>query len=405
MERHTLGQGTRWILAIGMILVARWGWAEETGRLDRLRIHGFASQALIHTTDNRWMGDSPEMSHDFSELGVNASLRLTPGLLFSSQILARRAGDMYDGAPALDYGLADITLASSPEHRLGVRIGRFKNPLGLYNETRDVPFTRPGVFLPQVVYFDKLRNAILSSDGIMAYGELYRDFGILSMNLANGWPIVDDNLEWVYLNSDFQGDIKLDKASWLGGIWYSCPTERLRLGLSGAALRLRFNPDEEAPFTLGAGTTDILYWLASFQYNAEKWTLSAEYAREPIKWRDYGPFFEDREATGEGWYLQGTYRIHPRLDLLLRWEQGVSDTADRDGTELEAASGGLISAHSGFSRILTAGLRWDINRHWMLRAEYAYNEGTFVLSPRENPSFSDDGEYWSLFSVQAAFRF
>ena len=371
----------------------------------RLQVHGFASQAAVHTSENRWLGDSPDTSTEFTELGVNASLRLSPRLLVSGQILSRRAGDMYDGAPALDYGLADLKLLYSDAYRLGLRLGRLKNPLGLYNETRDMPFTRPGIFLPQAVYFDKVRNLVLSSDGVMAYGELYRGFGSLAFDLVAGRPLIDDNVEWAYLNQDFAGDLDIDGVSWLGGIWYSSLAERFKLGLSWADLRLAFDPDAGAPFTIGPGQTDILYWIASFQYNAEDWTLSAEYAREPIEWRGYGPLVSDRDATGEGWYIQGTYRLEPQLSCFLRWERGVADTADRDGTELETGSGGLVPAHVGFTKSLSAGLRWDINRHWMAQAEYAYNEGTFTLSARENPVFRDHSKYWSLFALQLAFRF
>lgn len=59
------------------------------------------------------------------------------------------------------------------EHgKLGVRLGRVKNPFALYNETRDVIWTRPGVLLPQSIYFDALalRQPEISSDGGILYG-------------------------------------------------------------------------------------------------------------------------------------------------------------------------------------------------------------------------------------------
>ncbi|MCF7983581.1 MAG: OprO/OprP family phosphate-selective porin [Thiohalocapsa sp.] len=372
---------------------------------ERIQIHGFASQALVYTSDNRWFGDSPDTSFDFTEIGLNASLRLHPRLLFSGQALFRRAGEMSDGDIALDYGLADISLHSSAEGRLGVRLGRIKNPLGLYNETRDVPFTHPGIFLPQVVYFDRVRNLVLSMDGAMLYSELYRPFGNLSLTLGAGKPVLDKNVEWAYLNGDFPGKMKPDGNSWLASLWYTTASERLKLGLSGATLSIEFDPDRRAPLTLDAGGLEFVYWIASAQYNTEQWTLTAEYAREPIQWRGFGYPIPDRDATGEGYYLQGTYRLRPDLELMLRYEEGYADVDDRDGRGLERETGGLLPANAGFSKILTAGLRWDINAHWMLRAEYAYNNGTFILSTRENPPPDDRARYWHLLSVQAAFRF
>ena len=389
-----------------LLAVASLAHPAETGDWwDHLQVHGFASQAAIHTSENRWFGDSPQVSFDFTEIGLNASWRVTPRLLMSGQVLVRRAGDMYDGTPALDYGLLDLTVISSPQQRLGVRVGRIKNPLGLYNETRDVPFTHPGIFLPQVVYFDRVRNLVLSTDGAMLYGEVYGDAGNVALTVGSGRSVIDENVEWAYLNSDFPGNVKPDNNTWLASLWYSTRNERMKLGLSGAALRIAFDPHAGSSYTLEPGTTSLVYGIASFQYNAADWTLSAEYAREPLKWRDYGPLLPDRDATGEGWYVQGTYRIRPDIGLMLRYEEGFADVDDRSGRDLEAATGGLMPYYAGFSKILSAGLRWDINQHWMLRVEYAYNDGTFILSARENPDLNDQQRYWNLFSVQAAFRF
>ena len=372
---------------------------------DQIQIHGFGSQAAVRTSDNRWFGNSPDTSFDFTELALNVSARVDPKLLFSAQVLFRRAGDMYNGDPVLDYGLADLTLHSSAEGRFGVRLGRIKNPLGIYNETRDVPFTHPGIFLPQVVYYDRVRNLLLSTDGGMLYGDSYNSFGNLSLTIGTGQAVIDENVEWAYVNGDFDGDMKPNGNTWISSFWYTNPSERLKIGLSAAALSIKFEPDSMPYQSLGAGKTDIIYWILSAQYNAEKWTMTAEYAREPLQWRGYGPFFPDREVTSEGYYLQGTYRVRPNLELLARYEEGFPDKDDRSGRKGEVATGGFLPANFGFSKTLTAGIRWDINPYWMLRAEYAYNNGTFILSWRENPDFGDLARYWNLFSVQVAFRF
>ena len=45
---------------------------------DSLQVHGFVTQGFVHTTDNRFFGDSENGSFDFTELGVNLSYRATP---------------------------------------------------------------------------------------------------------------------------------------------------------------------------------------------------------------------------------------------------------------------------------------------------------------------------------------
>lgn len=369
------------------------------------QIHGFADQAAVRTSANRWFGDSPDTSFDFTELGLNASLKLYPRLLLAAQLLARRAGEMYDGTPAVDYALADIDLVSSEQGRSGLRLGRYKNPLGLYNETRDVPFTHPGIFLPQTVYYDKVRNLALASDGGLMYGDLYRDFGTLSASLGYGTPVIDENVEWAYLGADFDGEVEPDGRSWLAAFWYTDRSERLKLGWSSASLSTRFVPERGATLALEPGTTDIFYWIASVQYSAEDWTLVAEYAREPLAWSGYGPYFPDRKGEGEGYYVQGTYRPLAPVELMLRFEEGFADRADPTGRAAAIASGGRMDPTSAFSRIWSAGIRWDINRHWMARVEYGRHRGAFVLSPRENPDPGDLAEHWDMWAAQLVFRF
>ncbi|WPL18655.1 hypothetical protein Thiowin_03735 [Thiorhodovibrio winogradskyi] len=401
----------RTLLASLLVLTSAALVAEPRGEatipslFERLQIHGFASQAALWTSTNRYYGDSPDGSLGFTEIGINSSLRFSPRLMLAAQILSRRAGDMSDGSPEIDFALADINLVANEGYRAGIQLGRIKNRLGLYNETRDVPFTHPGIFLPQVVYFDKVRNLVLSSDGILLHTDLYQPFGTLSASLATGKPVVDDNVEAAYLTGDFNGSIQSDANSWLAGLWFNSPAEGLKLGLSGAAVSLRYDPRPGGVLPLGPGTIDVLYWIASAQYNAERWSLTAEYMAEPMQWRDFGPVRPDRDATAEGYYAQGTYRLLPNWQLMLRYEEGFADRADRNGRKLEQQSFGAIPALTASSQILSLGLRWDISRQWMLRAEFQRHVGNFILSEIENPDFLGYGKHWDLFAVQAAFRF
>jgi hypothetical protein len=395
------------LAGLSLLLVSQCGLAETPQRLSLggLQLHGFASQAMVKTSANRFYGDSPDGSFNFTEIGLTASWRLNPRLLFAGQLLSRRAGEMSDGWPKVDFALADLSLSSSDHYRIGLRVGRIKNRLGLYNETRDVPFTHPGIFLPQVVYFDKVRNLVLSSDGILLYGDLYHPLGLFSASLASGKPVVDNNVEAAFMVGDLPGEMRSNESSWLGSLWYEAPDQRLKLGWSGAAVSLKFDPERTGPIPIGRGTVEVFYWIASAQYNSERWSLTAEYMAEPIRWRDFGPLRPDRDATAEGYYGQLTYRLRPKWQLLLRYEEGFADRDDRDGRRLEQQTFGLIPASSTSSRIYTAGLRWDLSRQWMLRLEYQRHLGNFILSELENPDFQRFEKHWDLFAVQAAFRF
>lgn len=370
----------------------------------RLHLHGFASQALVHSSANRYFGNSPSTSFDFTELGLNASYQIDPRLLLAGQVLSRRAGEMYDGTPSLDYAVIDFTPIADAERRGGLRIGRIKNPIGLYNETRDVPFTRPGIFLPQAIYYDKIRNVLLSYDGVMLYGDLFKEFGNLSLALGLGRSVIDENVEWAYFGADFDGDLKADGVNWkVGSLWYSTPTERFRVGLSALATEMSFDAGPAAPLT--SGTIDISDWILSVQYNAERWTLSAEYARAPTVWKNFGPFFPFEDQVVEGYYLQGAYRLRPNLEIMTRYEEGFANRKDRSGRESSDLTGGLTPPFDFFSKIWTLGLRWDVNPRTMLRLEYQRHDGTYALSIRENPDPTSLTREWDVFAASISFRF
>lgn len=369
---------------------------------ERLQVHGFASLTGVKTSANRFYGDSPNGTLDAAEVGLNASYQLNSRILFAGQVLSRMAGDMYDGTPALDYALVDLTLAETDSHSLGLRLGRLKNPIGLYNETRDVPFTRPSIFLPQVVYFDKVRNLMLSTDGAMFHGELSTVHGRYALTLGSGKPVTDENLEWVFLGDDLPGKLNPQGVSWLGSLWYSTLNERLRLGVSGISTWLGYNPRGQGD--LGPGQTSFTYLILSAQYNTERWTLSSEYARLPLHYRDYGDFFPYRDFDGEGYYLQAAYRLRPQLEVLARYEEGFTDRNLRDGEVLSDQTGGLIPHFDFYDHAWTAGLTWNPTQYMMLRAQYSLHNGTYTLSTRENDP-TDLVKDWDLFALQFAVRF
>ncbi|MFZ1712642.1 MAG: hypothetical protein WAT53_06210, partial [Nitrosomonas sp.] len=139
--------------------------------LNSLRINGFLSQGYVKTDQNNFFGKSDgKGSLDFRELGLAASLRPTEKLQLSGQLLWRRAGEGSRRGISIDFGFLDYSFVTRPAGELGIRLGRTKNPLGFYNDTRDVPFTRPSIILPQSIYFDRTRNLALASDGAQLYG-------------------------------------------------------------------------------------------------------------------------------------------------------------------------------------------------------------------------------------------
>ncbi len=389
-----------WAIALLLIFAGR---AVASDWDESVQVHGFASQGYVNTTDNRFFGDSEDGSFEFTELGLNASYRATPTVLVSAQLLSRRAGDMYDGSPSVDFALLDWTPINTEQASLGVMLGRVKNPLGLFNETRDVAFTRPSIFLPQQVYYDKVRNLVLSSDGVRFHGRRLTDLGTLEMDLGIGMATLDENVEIAFMGRDFAGELDNDGLAYVGHLGFESPDGAWRAALSGAWVDLDFERRGADP--VGSGDVGMAYWIASLQYNAERWSLTAEYMEEPIGFDGFGPLLDGRDSTVRGYYLHGSYLLRNDLELVLRYGEGFADKDDKDGRANAAASGGLAPAHSFFQKDWMVGLRWDVTPSFMLRAEYQWNSGTWPLSPRENPIPNNTTRDWNMFSVLGSYRF
>jgi len=362
---------------------------------ETLQIHGFTSQGFILTSDNRFYGDSEEGSFDFTELGLNASIRPVSDLQLSVQVLSRRAGEGGNGDLQLDYGFLDYNLISSTSKDFGFRLGRVKNPLGFYNDTRDVAFTRPSIFLPQSIYFDRTRNLALSSDGIHFYSDHRTQYGNFFYELGMGYPDVDDSQTRLEIIGPRPGNLN-ERLSYVSRLLFEPNAGKIRLAVSGAIVNVRFEPVSPIQDT---GTIRFTPLIFSAQYNSEFWSLTSEYALRYSKYRKVGTI-PDFNRTGESYYLQGAYRFHKKFEALLRYDVLYQDRDDRKGKN--ASTG---PDHSLFAKDWTAGLRWDITKSWMSRIEYHYIDGTAWLPLSDNPLGSKTDRYWQLFTVLVSYRF
>lgn len=395
----------RAVLGIAVIAVsslpARPAWAVDFLDGD-LQLHGFASLTLVNTSDNNFFGPSDDqISNEYSEVGANASWRLTPDLQLSAQLLSHRAGGTDDGGVRLDYALLDWTMASSEVGRSGMRVGRIKTAYGLYNKTRDVPFTRPSIILPQSIYFDRTRNLTVSADGVELFLERYDEDGSLSASFAYGQPQTNTEaatVALVGLNPPGHLDSKLAPDF---QVIYEGSGGKYRLGFTALHLDLRYKPGYSD--RLGAGRFKLTPLIFSAQYNAENWSLTSEYASRRISVSDFGPYFYNGDAIGESYYLQATYRLAPKWEALLRYDVYYADKGDRKGTDFAAAT--RLPAFTRYAKDWTAGVRFDVTPQFMLRAEAHQVDGTGFLAVQDNPKPQDLRRYWDSFMVLGSFRF
>jgi hypothetical protein len=366
---------------------------------DTFQVHGFMSQALIVTDDNNFFGSSSDGggSLEYTELGLNASLRPYNHVLVAGQVLSRKAGDYSDGwQPKLDYGVVDYQLIADERRVLGIQLGRFKNPFGFYNQTRDAPSTRPGILLPQSIYFDRSRSLGLASDGLSLYDEERLSNGTIYLQGGVGIPQINSDAEISLSpsNPSLEG-----KISTIGQILYSHDGGRINAALSMAQVRSDYQSRQDRQVK---GEFVFQPVILSLQYNAENWTLTTEYEYQKRELKDFRVAPYNRKANGESLYLQYQYRFSSRWQGLLRYDYTVTDRSDRNGRRYAAAGQG--EDYSRFAKDMTVGMQWKATPSWNFQAEFHHVNGTAWL-PRQDNEAENTDQYWNMLLLQTSFSF
>lgn len=369
---------------------------------DKLQFNGFLSQGYFLSSENELYGNSSSKrgSLELTEIGLNFSYRPLSNLTFAAQGIYRRAGQVSDKA-RIDYALLDWRFLDQPDYQAGIRFGRVKNPLGFYNETRDVSFTRPTIFLPLGIYHERSRNLFVSTDGVQLYSEIFTTFGDLSFQL--NWGELDDDLDEIeaaVLLTDRPGVFDSDPAP-IGKVEYVTPSGNTRVAFSFADVHMDYSPG--LGDFLAAGHTKFHMKLFSVQHSWEKLTLTGEYMESKNTFSDFGPFFPSRKVTSESYYLQAEYEIARDYQLIVRYDAYFNNKEDRDGEKASLASG--FPSHNFYTKDQMIGLRWTPASNWMIDVEYHRLDGVSALSNADNPDRFMLKQHWDLLALQLSYRF
>ncbi len=393
------------------INMANAGW-NSFGDRQQFQIHGFVTQGYIKTDRNNLFGTSVgNGSFDFRELGIVGSYMPSQNTYFAVQLLSRKAGKSNDGDVDLDFAIFDYRIVDKVKYNLGIRLGRIKNPYGLFNDTRDMAFTRQNILLPQSIYFERTRDLSMSSDGIELYSQLNRNFGFITFQFVVSNPRVDgDTTERAILGRDRPGKF-VGKITYLGRISLNAFDDKLTLAYSNVNLNLGYIPkDSEVGFNRNADFKFQLH-IISAQLKQKDIIFTAEYARRSLKFSgmsvDYIPPFLE-STTGESYYLQLTYLLNRQWRVYTRYDILFQDKDDRYGSNYVdslAALGGTGVAYSRYAKDYLVGLQWNISSKWMVRAELHEVEGVAWLSLNDNENLNETKKFWHAGMFSISYRF
>lgn len=364
-----------------------------------LDMHGSMAQGYVITEGNQAYGSSADGSRDLYEVAINGRTSLTPQLLVSGQLMARRAGRADDGRLRVDFAQLDYQFLNEMQGHMGLRLGQVKNPFGLFNDSRDVVFARPGITMPSI-YFEAggLRDLLFSSEGVQLYGQRSSGDRVTGLTLGAGRNRdISEEFADALQSNGLVGRVDIEDfylGQWTGD-WSS---GRLRTALSYLGADLVFTPDDAgAAFT--ALRLDAELWMVSAQWQGALGSLTAEYSYNDV--RQMSPLGDSR-SKGDGGYLQYRGLLNTGLEWYLRYDLSFSDRNDRDGRRREARSG--EPRHAGFSRDHVVGLAWTPGANWGVFAEHHYIDGTAQLREEDNIGQVPE-RYWQMSLVMLAYRF
>jgi hypothetical protein len=356
--------------------------AQEFKLLDRtVQVHGFLSQGFVYTNDNNWLTmNTSQGSAAFTDFGLNMSSQVTDKFRIGAQGYDRNLGHLGQYHPSLDWAVADYRFKSW----FGVRGGKVKTRLGLYNDTQGEDFLRTFALLPQSVYPTDLRDATISHLGADMYGEIsFRHrLGVLAYTAYAGHRSDSIYSGYPYYLSSFGGDIKS-----YGGLQYgadlrwSTPLKGLLVGASRMNEDITGKGSALNPFDLGEGLVPYSEsskadWTNQFygEYVVGRFRIDSEYRRY---WRNQELFSGTSESFADirGWYVSGAYRICKRFQIGSYYSHyTISNIV---GGALSAfyppATDTAIPANHDYDKVITG--RVDLNKFWNVKVEGHFMNG------------------------------
>ncbi len=384
-----------------------------------LSVNGFLSQGYIDSHTNNFLGDTLDGSFQFNEFGLTFNSELTENLRIGLQLLSRDLGEEGNNKIIIDWGMIDYRWRDW----LGVRVGKVKLPIGLYNQGRDSDFLRPMVFLPQSIYDENKRNLYVAATGGSLYGNLtlgqggdlaYQAYyGQVTFHNDSGQArgmrsLVTSIATKKNLGTASSFDAK-NRYVYGGSLVYTPPLERIRFGVSYFTGKSEFEFDLLSLDTSGSESQWISRSGKATGHNKDFVVFSFEYAGDNFLFStEYMEFTGDRavldidipDGRSQGGYVQLCYYPLEPVGLSVLYDVFYADKHDHDGSNLVAQG---QPDFWGWRKDLGFGVHWDVNENWRLKAEWHQVNGAALQLPLYNPDGAK--EDWNYVVFKASYNF
>ncbi|MBT8338438.1 MAG: hypothetical protein HKP58_06215 [Desulfatitalea sp.] len=401
------------ILGWTAVLLLATGGSALAMDMGGVQIHGFISQGFLVGNEYNYLSHkSTDGSFEFNEMGINFSKKLSEKLRVGVQFFARDLGDVANNKVALDWACGDYRWRDW----LGIRAGKIKIPLGLYNETRDYDFLRTSIVMPQSIYDDLLRDTIIAISGAGLYGNVsigslgtVRYFGLtgaLDPDIESGigkWASARGTIDQADFNLSYD-------MVYTGSIKWHTPLLGLMIDVfffkSGSNASLPATLPVVGPVLMNQNIDGFLRAVA-IEYTRKNLLVAMEYLMNDtegtttISTAQGIPLTRtDINGTTEQYYLSASYQLTNWFELGAYYSVYFPDSDDKDGDSYVDRG---EPDHHAWQKDIALSFRFDLTEGLILKIEGHKVDGTAQVFASDNPDRSEQDWYYGAAKLTFSF--
>jgi hypothetical protein len=353
----------------------------------QVQVHSFFSQGFAYSNDNNYLTmKTSQGSPAFTDFGFCASTQLSDKLRIGAQIYDRNIGQLGNWRPDLDWAYADYRF----KDWFGVRGGKVKTVVGLYNDTQDMEFLHTWALMPQSVYPVDVRGDSIAHIGGDLYGNIaLKGLGSISYTVYGGARPNDPEGGYLFgLSSSSRvtnpdGSFKYVTSStkninYYGGpvfgadLRWTTPLKGLLVGASYMKQDITTKGVYTKPTTIPYRMVTLNNPMTAFyvEYGVGNLKLAGEYRRE-VKVSVFnaptGALIPGDENARAG-YLSVAYRFSKWLELGTYHSRFIANWSLDHGDPMNHV----------FDQVFTT--RFDLTRYLDLKAEVHFIDGAMINS-------------------------
>lgn len=370
----------RWIL---FCLIPASAFAADFGNLN-LQVHGTLAQGGLLGSHNDFLtAPTSQGTLQWTDAALNAAKDFTDRFHAGIQLHTYRLGDLGKFKVEIDWAYGEYRFTDWA----GIRAGKVKTRLGLFNDTQDIDALHLWSLLPQGVYPADNRSWTLAHTGGDVFGnfKLPSGLGRVSYQGYLGRRVVDPNGGYIKVATDDGFVVRGEVAGILygGDLRWRTPFQGLTaggsIGMADIAAHASL-PQVPNPVTIQStsDTNTALYadfdrgkFYAAGEFRRRIWNLGLPEFHAPLITMDT-----------RAWYLMGAYRVH-RIVQVGAYYSSMHYASRAAPPSIPYVLGDASSDWVVASRI-------DPNPHVYLKFEGHYIDGTAVgFYPSTNPGNPD----------------